>query len=85
MAGVESCVMNPTKAAAILALIVAVAALGYAGYQFYENAVLLRDQLHALRGEDLDGPLMEYWTPLGISIVALIASLALFGAAKPKT
>lgn len=76
--------MNPTKAAAVLALIVAVAALGYAGYQYYQNAVLLRDQLFALRGEDIDGPLLEYWIPLGISIVALIASLALFGAAKPK-
>jgi hypothetical protein len=28
--------------------------------------------------------MLEYWFPLGISIVALIASLALFGAAKPK-
>jgi hypothetical protein len=28
--------------------------------------------------------MLEYWVPLGISIVALIASLALFGAAKPK-
>jgi hypothetical protein len=74
--------MNPTKAAAILALVVAVAALGYAGFQFYENAVLLRDQLHALRGEEFDGPLLEYWIPLGIATVALIASLALFGAAK---
>ncbi|MFZ0318562.1 MAG: hypothetical protein WAL56_05500 [Candidatus Sulfotelmatobacter sp.] len=77
--------MNPTKAAAILSLIVAVAALGYAGYQYYENAVMLRDALHAIRNEDFDGPLLEYWVPLGISVVALIASLALFGAAKPRT
>jgi hypothetical protein len=28
--------------------------------------------------------MLEYWVPLGISIVALIAALALFGAAKPK-
>jgi len=76
--------MNPTKAAAILSLILAVVALGYAGYQFYENSVLLRDQLLALRGEDFDGPVLEYWLPLGISIIALIASLALFGAARPK-
>jgi hypothetical protein len=74
--------MNPTKAAAILALIVAVAALGYAGYQFYENYFLLRDSINALRGEETDSYMLEYWIPLGISVVALIASLALFGAAK---
>lgn len=74
--------MNPTKAAAILSLTVAVVALGYAGYQFYENSVLLRDQLLALRGVEVDGAILEYWVPLGISIVALITSLALFGAAK---
>ena len=74
--------MKPTKAAAILSLIVAVAALGYAGYQFYENSVLLRDSLLALRGEGTDSYMLEYWLPLGISVVALIASLALFGAAK---
>jgi hypothetical protein len=28
--------------------------------------------------------MLEYWVALGICIVALIASLALFGAAKPK-
>lgn len=77
--------MNPTKVAALLALIVAVAALGYAGYQYYQNAVLLRDQLLVLRGEETDSYMLEYWIPLGIFIVALIASLALFGAAKPKT
>jgi hypothetical protein len=76
--------MNPTKAAATLSLIVALAALGYAGYQWYENTVLLRNQILILRGEDIDGPMLEYWIPLGIATVALIASLALFGAAKPS-
>lgn len=70
--------MNPTKAAAILSLVVAVAALGYAGVHYYQNAVLLEDQLHALRGEDFDGPMLEYWVPLGISIVAKRS------AAKPR-
>jgi hypothetical protein len=45
---------------------VAVAALGYAGYQFYQNIVLLRDTILAARGEDFDGPMLEYWLPLGL-------------------
>jgi hypothetical protein len=77
--------MNPTKAAAILALIVALAALGYMGHEYYENSVMLRDEILALRGEQVGGTLLEYWVPGGIAVVGLIASLALFGAAKPKT
>jgi hypothetical protein len=64
---------NPTKAAAILALIVTVAALGYAGYQYFLNSVPLRAALIALGGGKAHGDLLEYWVPLSIALVALIA------------
>jgi len=127
--------MNPTKAAAILALIVSIGSAGYLVYQAtavkakYETDVA--DYEHCMSGRqaatanweyvqseiellttqhkyqeaidfqkkhagerplfigecgqflDMQPPI--YARPAGIAVVGLIASLALFGAAKPKT
>ena len=77
--------MNPTKAAAILALLVTVISSCYLGYQLYENTIFLRDANRILSGEDVPGPVFEYLIPGGIAVVSLITSLALFGAAKAKS
>jgi hypothetical protein len=97
--------MNPTKAAAILALIVALCAAGDLAYQvfvvrqrFVEMGETF-DKCEAKMNEarragkdpkavwcpdvkDVDVP--YYAWPSGITIVGLITSLTLFGAAKPK-
>ena len=88
--------MNPRKTAALLALIVAMIATVYLGYQLYENQILLRHEnqllncleLRTKNGPDfpcdVDNPAMEYGISGGIAVVAYIASLALFGAGKAK-
>jgi energy-converting hydrogenase Eha subunit H len=88
--------MNPTKAAAILALVVTVIAAGYLCYALYENVILLKATNESLDCTDLriesgttdcsaSNVALEYGISGGIAVVSLIASLALFGAAKPKT
>jgi hypothetical protein len=88
--------MNPTKAAACLALVVAVIAAGYLCYALYENVILLKAANEALDCADLriesgvtdcgaSNVALEYGVSGGTAVVSLIASLALFGAAKPKT
>jgi hypothetical protein len=126
--------MNPTKAAAILTLIVAIGAAGYLIYQAtvvrakYEADVVsvaacatkreattanweeVQSKIELLKaqgkykealdfakqhaeekpffvgecGQSLDLQPPTYALPAGISVVSLIASLALFGAAKSK-
>ncbi len=129
--------MNPTKAAAILALIVTLAAAGdllyvlyqdkvelkfvnealdclacksaknaaVANWEYVESKIELLDAQHRYAEEaafkkqhageqpvntdlpcsscDLPGP--DYTTPGAVAVVGLIVSLALFGAAKPKS
>jgi hypothetical protein len=83
--------MNPTKAAACLALVVAVIAAGYLCYALYENVILLKAANEALDCTEIGSNCeksnvgLEYGISGGIAVVSLIASLALFGAAKPKT
>jgi len=55
---------------------VAVVALGYAGYQSSNPLCFSAGSTSHLAGEEVDGPMPEYWVPLGISIAALIAALA---------
>jgi hypothetical protein len=85
--------MNPTKAAACLALVVAVIAAGYLCYALYENVILLKAANESLDCADLriesgvtdcsaSNVALEYGVSGGIAVVGLIASLALFGAAK---
>jgi len=88
--------MNPTKAAATLALAVTVAAAAYLCYQLYENVILLKSanasvdclDLKLKYGDSYDcnetSPGLIYGISAGVAIVSLIVSLALFGAAKPK-
>jgi hypothetical protein len=75
--------MNRTKSAAILALIVALAATGYLCFVLCQNVILLKSSIDGLNGID-DEPLLRYGISGGIAVVALITSLALFGAAKDK-
>jgi hypothetical protein len=95
--------MNPTKAAAIIALIVTIGAAGDLAYQVFvvrqrfiemgEKFDKCEAQMDEARRagkdpkavwcpdvKDVDVP--SYAAPSGIAIVALITSLALFGAAK---
>jgi hypothetical protein len=97
--------MNPTKAAAILSLIVALCAAGDLTYQvfvvrqrFVEMGEIF-DKCEAEMNEarragkdpkvvscpELQNVDVPYYAwPSGITVVGLITSLALFGAAKPK-
>jgi hypothetical protein len=98
--------MNPTKAAAILSLIVTICTAGDLAYQVFvvrhrfvamgENFDRCEAQMNEARraGRDLktvwcpdvkDVDVPSYAAPSGIAIVGLIASLGLFGAAKPKS
>jgi hypothetical protein len=88
--------MKLIKAAAYVALVVTVIAAGYLCYAFYENQIMLRaanDSLDCLElkmknGENFNcekpNVTLEYGLSGGIAAIGLIASLALFGAAKPK-
>lgn len=73
--------MNPIKAAAYIALLVAIAACGYILYQTYMDVILLRSSIDAFGGPN-HSQLLEYWLPAGIALVGIIVSLALFGLAK---
>jgi hypothetical protein len=98
--------MNPTKAAAILALIVSLCAAGDLAYQVFvvrQKFIDMSAKFDACESQmdqarrdgkdpkavpcpevqDVDVP--YYAWPSGITIVGLIASLALFGAAKKQT
>ena len=87
--------MNPTKAAATLALIVALIASGYLCFVLYQNVILHKSELAAYasiehsvatgeKNDFEDNSAMQYLISGGVAVVALIASLTLFGAAKDK-
>lgn len=76
--------MHPTKVAAILALGVALVAVSYLCFVLYQNVVLLKGSIDAFDGID-DHSSFQYAVSGGIVIVALIASLALFGATKDNS
>lgn len=76
--------MNLIRAAATIALIVAIVATGFLIYYAYENEVLLRHALASFDGPDPENPTLEYLASGGIALVCLITSLTLFGLAKTK-
>lgn len=81
--------MHPTKIAAILALVVALIAAGYLSVVLYQNVIQHKAELAAVEsiqhGTDFeDNSTGQYLISGGIAVVALIASLALFGAAKDR-
>jgi hypothetical protein len=87
--------MHPTKVAASLALVIALAAAGYFCVVLYQNVVLHKTEFAAMdslersikTGEDSDfedNSTEQYLISGGIAAVGLITSLALFGAAKDK-
>jgi hypothetical protein len=89
--------MNLTKLAAIVALIVTVIAVGYMGFIFIEDRIAFRAEIAVLTCAQMKsqyGPeyvcrqentMLEYGVSGGIALVGLIASIALFRAAWPKT
>lgn len=88
--------MHPTKAAAILALIIALGVASYFCVLLYDDVVLHKPELAAFNNvgvevsgkgildHDWDNLTEQYLISGGIAVVALIASLALFGSAKDK-
>lgn len=89
--------MHPTKVAAFLSLAVAVIATIYLCVVIYQNEGDLKGEFAALNsiersiqtGEEdkdfEDNSTLEYLISGGVATVALITSLALFGAAKSKS
>jgi hypothetical protein len=89
--------MNALRAAAWLALVVTVIAIGYLCYALYDNEISLASvnqnedclELKMRYGENYPcktaNPALEYGVSGGIAVVGLIASLALFGAEKSKS
>jgi hypothetical protein len=88
--------MHPTKVAAILALAVAVCAASYLCFVLYQNVILHKAEFEALdsiehslkTGENSDvedNSTMQYLISGGIAVVALITSLAFFGAARDRS
>jgi hypothetical protein len=89
--------MNPTKAAAIIALIVTVILVGYMGFFFIRDRIEFRTEIAVVtcaemkRQHGADYPCdqenttLEYEVSGDLAVVGLITSLAYFRAAKPKT
>jgi hypothetical protein len=89
--------MNPTKAAAIIALIVTVILVGYMGFIFIRDRIKFRTEIAVVtcaemkRQHGADYPCdqenttLEYEVSGDLAVVGLITSLAYFRAAKPKT
>lgn len=89
--------MHPTKAAAIVALVSTIAVAAYFFILLYQDVVMHKPELAALDSISVGitgkGTVDNEWDNLsekylisgGIAVVGLIASLALFGAAKDKS
>jgi hypothetical protein len=73
--------MHPTKIAATIALLVAIAATGYFCFVMYQDIVLLDASINVFNGID-DHFTLRYAISGGIAIVSIITSFALFESAK---